>query len=85
MLSAKTVFSTGDFAMEKQDNFETTPKLNSEDALIFEKAFIDNPIMMGISTLDSGRYIMVNQAFCTTMGYSLEETIGHTSLELGIW
>ena len=55
----------------------------SEECLA--KAFDASPIMMGIATLEEERFIKVNHAFCRVTGYSHEETIGRTSLELGFW
>ena len=43
------------------------------------------PNELSISTLDEGRFIDVNHQLCKTMGRSLNEIIGYTSLELGIW
>src|SRR5688572_18217875 len=51
----------------------------------FSKAFSANPQPMTISTLAEGRYLNVNDAFLEISGYTREEVIGHTSLELGIW
>lgn len=55
----------------------------SEDK--FSKAFHANPEIMAISTLDDGRYIDVNESFINVIGYSQEEAIGHTGIELGIY
>lgn len=52
----------------------------SEDK--FAKSFHGLPIMMFIATIDEGRFIDVNQAFCSTVGYEREDIIGKTSLEL---
>jgi PAS domain S-box-containing protein len=51
----------------------------------FDVAFRSNPALMGISTLGEGRYLEVNDAFLTTLGYRREEVIGRTSAELGLW
>jgi PAS domain S-box-containing protein len=51
----------------------------------FAKAFRANPQPMSLTTLSNGRYIDVNESFLTMSGYTREEVIGHTSLELGIW
>ena len=40
---------------------------------------------MTITTLGDGRFLEVNEAFEVEMGYSREEVIGHTALELGLW
>jgi len=51
----------------------------------FVKAFQANPQPMSLTVLDTGRYLDVNPSFLAVSGYTREEVIGHTSLELGIW
>ena len=51
----------------------------------FAKAFKVNPQPMSLTTLAEGRYVDVNESFLAMSGYTREEVIGHTSLELGIW
>lgn len=43
------------------------------------------PDAAGISRISDGRYLEVNPAFCSILGYAREEVIGKTSRELGIW
>ena len=40
---------------------------------------------IAITQMSDGRYIDVNNAFLDLLGYKREETIGRTSVELGIW
>jgi PAS domain S-box-containing protein len=51
----------------------------------FGKAFRSNPQPMSITTLSGGLYLDVNESFLNMSGYTREEVIGHTSLELKIW
>lgn len=51
----------------------------------FAKAFTANPQPMSLTTLAEGRYIDVNESFSQMSGYTLEEVIGNTSSELGIF
>ena len=51
----------------------------------FGKVFRANPQPMSLTTLAEGRYLDINESFLGVSGYSREELIGHTSLELGIW
>ena len=55
----------------------------SEDK--FQKAFRSSPDWFVISTMESGMYLDVNEAFLRTTGYRREEVIGRTSTELNIW
>jgi len=62
----------------------------TRDALLmseerFAKAFKANPQPMSITTLDEGRYVDVNESFLAMSGYSLDEVINRTALELNIW
>jgi PAS domain S-box-containing protein len=51
----------------------------------FAKAFRSSPVSVILSTLEDGRLIEVNERFLQTFGYTSEEVIGHTTLELDIW
>ncbi len=51
----------------------------------FEKAFKVNPDAININRLSDGLYIEVNDGFLKSTGYSKEEVIGKTSLEINIW
>ncbi|HET6861803.1 MAG TPA: PAS domain S-box protein [Pyrinomonadaceae bacterium] len=51
----------------------------------FAKAFNANPQPMSLTTLNDGRYIDVNESFLEMSGYTREEVIGNTSLELSIF
>jgi PAS domain S-box-containing protein len=51
----------------------------------FAKAFQSSPIEIVIKTFEEGRFLEVNQAFERNDGFTREENIGRTSIELGIW
>jgi PAS domain S-box-containing protein len=51
----------------------------------FSKAFRQSPVWVVLSSLEEGRYIEVNRTFLSTMGFTEEEVLGRTSLELGTW
>lgn len=51
----------------------------------FSKAFHGGPIMMALATVEEGRFIDVNEALCSGIGYTREELIGHTSKELNLF
>lgn len=42
-------------------------------------------VAVGISRLDSGVIVEVNEAFCRLFHYRRDELVGHTSAELGLW
>ena len=51
----------------------------------FSKAFHSSPAGMAISRLEDGRVLDVNEAFVRVSGFSREELIGMSSLDIGIW
>jgi|GEM_PF-736683 len=51
----------------------------------FSKAFSASPIPMSIVEHQSGRYIDVNESFLENSGYSREEVLGRTTLDIGIY
>jgi PAS domain S-box-containing protein len=50
-----------------------------------EKAFQNSPDSITISYLDKGEFVEANDGFERITGYSREEVVGKTSLEIGIW
>ncbi|MDT3737776.1 MAG: PAS domain S-box protein [Denitratisoma sp.] len=55
----------------------------SEDK--FGKVFRSNPLAVSITRLEDGRYVDVNDTWLQLFGWSREEVVGRTSLELGKW
>jgi PAS domain S-box-containing protein len=69
---------------------DITERKHAEEALQasenrFSVAFNSNPMLATISVLENGRFLAVNDSFITMTGYSREEAIGHTALELNLW
>ncbi len=53
----------------------------SSELLIY--AFNKSPLMKTLSDLSTGKYLEANDSFCRVSGFSREETIGKTAIELG--
>jgi len=51
----------------------------------FATIFRTSPDLIAISEKNTGKFLEVNDAFERALGYTKEEAIGRTSLELGIW
>lgn len=69
---------------------DITQRKRAEGALqraqeMFTKAFRSSPDAILISVIADGRLIQVNDGFTRLSGYTSEEVLGRTSLELGIW
>ena len=78
----KRVRSFSDLAAVALSYSQTQEDLKQSEEK-FSKAFNNAPIIMTISSLEDGRYIEVNEKYVQLMGYSRQEAIGKTSVELG--
>jgi len=85
---ARIVLSDGDkilsIVRDVTDRHRAEADLSGSEAR-FAKAFKANPQPMSLTTFAGGCYLDVNESFLTMSGYTREEVIGRTSLELDIW
>jgi PAS domain S-box-containing protein len=51
----------------------------------FAKIFHSSPLIVTITKLDGGRFVEVNETFERITGYTREDAIGRTPVELGLW
>jgi PAS domain S-box-containing protein len=69
---------------------DISERKKTEDALResetrFSTVFRNSPIAIGLSRMDNNCFVDVNDSFLSIFGYSREEVLGTTSLELGLW
>lgn len=69
---------------------DISERINQEEALRmseekFSTAFHTSPDSININRLSDGMYLDINQGFTDMTGYSREDVIGKTSVELNIW
>jgi len=69
-----------DITLRKQA--EKAQKLSEE---LLRKAFITSPDSVNINRLSDGMFVSVNGGFTKILGYSEEDVIGKSSIELNIW
>ncbi|MCO5124089.1 MAG: PAS domain S-box protein [Rhizobacter sp.] len=62
----------------------TEAALRRADALL-SHLFATSPASLTLTEVGSGRYVMVNPGFTRLTGYSADEVIGRTAIEIGIW
>jgi PAS domain S-box-containing protein len=69
---------------------DITARKRTEEALKkseekFSKAFRESPVALTLTSVKDHRYIDVNETFERITGYSREEALEHTALDLGLW
>lgn len=69
---------------------EVLERKQAQDALRlseerFSRAFLSNPIPMAIQTMRDWRFLDVNDGFLKMTGFSREDVIGLSSIEMPIW
>jgi len=67
---------------------ELTERKLAEEALRdseekFARAFQNAPVLMGITEIETGNFIDINEEALRVSGYSREEVIGHNAVEIG--
>ena len=65
--------------------FKLTHERVRKSEELFRKAFLTSPDSVNINRLSDGLYMSVNEGFTKILGYSEEEVIGKSSIELNIW
>jgi PAS domain S-box-containing protein len=69
---------------------DITARVRAEAALresqqLLTQAFNANPLPMSITSLSDGRHLEVNEAALRHSGYTRDEMLGRTKLDLGFW
>ncbi|HET9977291.1 MAG TPA: PAS domain S-box protein [Burkholderiaceae bacterium] len=69
---------------------DQTERLRSEAARARSEALLahvvaTSPDLITLTDSATGRYVMVNEAFCALSGYARDEAIGRSSIELNVW
>jgi PAS domain S-box-containing protein len=72
--------SVQDISKSKQ-----TEKALKESEDKFRKAFHTSPDSINITRVSDGKYLEINKGFENIIGYTKDEIIGKTSIELNIW
>nr|WP_119966223.1 bifunctional diguanylate cyclase/phosphodiesterase [Simplicispira lacusdiani] len=70
--------------MQDIDDFKRTEQRLLQSQALFSRIFQLMPYPMGLSDRDTGRYIEVNPAWEQMFGYTRQEAIGRSAMELGI-
>jgi PAS domain S-box-containing protein len=70
--------------------FDVTARTLAERALrrsetMLSQLFATSPDGLALIDTESGRYALVNAAFCRVTGYASDEVVGRTQSEVGLW
>ncbi|MEW6673735.1 MAG: PAS domain S-box protein [Thermodesulfobacteriota bacterium] len=83
IISAGLVAFVFVFILKRQMLLKTAALRLSEEK--FAKVFRSSPDTILLTDISDGRIVEVNEAFCKRTGYSRNEAIGRTTLELKLW
>ena len=79
----------GNFVMSRATAYDITDRRRAENLVArseekFARAFRSSPVGLAVTT-EGGRFVEVNEAAMVFLGYSKEELIGKSTIELNIW
>ncbi len=96
LLSAETIKVNNvphvlSMALDITERKQTEAELRASEARLresearFSAAFHSSPIITAISRSSDAKFVLANDAFLNWAGYSRDEVLGRTAIELGIW
>jgi len=77
--------TTHDQLQDTKEKLRIQLEVAEESSQKFRAVFEYSPITVALTTLPEGTFSEVNQAFIDMFGYSRDEAIGRTTVELGVW
>ncbi len=77
--------TTHDQLQDTKEKLKIQLEVAEESSQKFRAVFEYSPITVALTTLPEGTFSEVNQAFMDMFGYSRDEAIGRTTVELGVW
>ena len=84
-LSAARLVLTNEKQRRIAEELLLTEQALSRSERMFSTAFRSSPDAVGISAMPGGQFLEVNDSFTRLTGYSHDETLGRTPLELNLW
>ena len=85
ILSAARLVLTNEKQRRIAEELLLTEQALSRSERMFSTAFRSSPDAIGISAVPGGQFLEVNDSFTRLTGYSRDETLGRTPLELNLW
>ena len=81
---AKIAKSFGELAAVALTYAKTQDSLNKSEEK-FRLAFLTSPDAINLNRLEDGMYLEINEGFTKIMGYSRQDIVGKSSIDLNIW
>ena len=85
ILSAARLVLTNEKQRRIAEELLLTEQALSHSERMFSTAFRSSPDAIGISAVPGGQFLEVNDSFTRLTGYSHDETLGRTPLQLNLW
>src|SRR5258708_26789739 len=85
ILSAARLVLTNEKQRRIAEELLLTEQALSRSERMFSTAFRSSPDAIGISAVPGGHFLEVNASFTRLTGYSHEETLGRTPVEMNLW
>jgi PAS domain S-box-containing protein len=85
ILSAARLVLTNEEQRRIADHLRETESALSRSERMFLTAFRSGPDSAGISTMDGGRFLDVNDGFIRLTGYTRQEALSKSAVELNLW
>jgi PAS domain S-box-containing protein len=85
ILSAARLVLTSERQRRIAEDLLRTEQALSRSERMFSTAFRSSPDAVGISAIPGGQFLEVNDSFTRLTGYSHDETLGKTPLEMNLW
>jgi PAS domain S-box-containing protein len=90
LISSNVRRQSGEFVHTRCFTRDITERRLTEEALRqseerFAKAFKASPFALTITSLKTSQLLEINETFTRLSGYTREEAVGRTTLELGLW
>lgn len=77
--------TTHDQLLATEEMLRVQLELAEESSQKFQAVFEHSPITVALTSLPEGTFSEINEGFVEMFGYSREEALGKTTVELGVW
>ncbi len=77
--------TTHDQLLASEEQLKVQLELTEESSIKFKAVFDNSPIAVTLTTIPEGAFYEVNRAFTEMFGYSRDETVGKSTIDLSLW